>query len=342
MKLMIRADANDFIATGHMMRCLSIADAAIDSGCQVLFVSADDGGRDIVQKRGFEYISLGTDWNKMDGELHQLSRQIHTFAPDYVLVDSYYVNDKYLSALRRLSKTVYIDDLNSFTYPCDVLICYANYYKKFMYDLKYTPETKLLLGCAYAPLRECFSEVIYKGVADEVRELLLLSGGADCFHFIKKFLAISDRKREKMKRIHITAVCGVYNEDFAELCKLYDRSENISVIQSVNNIEAYMERADLAISAAGTTLYELCACGVPTICYTLADNQLDNAISFKEDGIMLYSGDLRDDETIEKIFSSAVCLMEDTEERSCMSQRMRKLVDGYGAKRIVDELKKNI
>lgn len=341
MKLMIRVDTNNFIATGHVMRCLSIADAAVSAGCQVLFVSADDNGKDIVRSRGFNYLSLDTVWNEMEKEIDKLYGEIYTFNPDFILVDSYYVTEKYLGQLKKACKVAYIDDLNSFIYPCDILICYANYYKKFLYDEKYTTTTMRLLGCLYTPLRKAFSLVCEKEVYHNVCEVLIMSGGTDLFHFIRDFLDKVMQTNSVLSNVHICAVCGRYNEDYVKLSKMYKDSNNIEVVMSVENIEEYMERADIAVSASGTTLYELCACGVPTICYTFADNQLDNAMSFENDDIMIYAGDLRKSGTIDKVFDSVINLMKNYDKRVAMSKKMRELVDGHGAERIVEELRKN-
>lgn len=91
----------------------------------------------------------------------------------------------------------------------------------------------------------------------------------------------------------VVAICGVYNRDYDELVEKYVDNNNVMLLKAVENIDVYMRNADIAISAGGTTLYELCACGTPTICYSFADNQLDNVKRFSSDDIMIYAGDVR-------------------------------------------------
>lgn len=338
-KLIIRTDMNSKIATGHMMRCLSIADAAVKEKMQVIIVSADENGRGLVEERGFTYISLGTQWNKLEEELPEFEKVILQHQPDYALVDSYYVSRKYMKELRKLVKIAYIDDWCNEIYSCDTLICYANYYKKYNLIERYAEQTQLLLGCDYAPLRKIFSEVEKCKINHSVKEVLLLSGGADPYHFLKNFLNVWNERADVRKEIRLSVVCGVYNMDYKEVVDKYAWDEQIEIVTNVANIEIYMRKADVAISAAGTSLYELCACGTPTICYTLADNQLENAKSFHEDEIMIYAGDARDSELAKNIIDIAEQLMLDCDKRKKMSEKMMSLVDGQGARRIVSKLK---
>lgn len=339
-KLIIRADMNVYVATGHMMRCLSVAYAAKKKNIEVFFVSADDDGRKMVEEKGFTYLSLGTDWNKMDMEIPQIRKVISQIEPDYLLVDSYYVTPHYMKNLRKMCKVAYIDDLAKEVYLCDTLICYANYYDKLENLQKYGKDTNLLLGCRYIPLREQFCVQKERTIEDSVGEILVLSGGTDPFHFLKMFLRCIENKENLWEEIHLTVVCGIYNTDYDELKEKYKENRNIEILTTVTQMERYMKDADVAISAGGTSLYELCACGTPTVCYSFADNQLDNVRSFQKDNIMIYAGDLRVDNVVECVVDKVEQLVSDYMQRKVMSDRMRRLVDGMGATRVIEELMK--
>ena len=97
-----------------------------------------------------------------------------------------------------------------------------------------------------------------------------------------------------------------------------------------------MMNADIAISAGGTTLYELCACGTPTISYTFVDNQIDNAKQFDEDGLIRYAGDVRDGDIVKSINSILKKMKDDYKLRKDMSHRMQLCVDGRGTMRVAD------
>ena len=155
----IRTDANPDIGLGHIMRCLSIADAAMSSGESAMFILADRTVRDLVEKRGYRTFVLNSDYRNMEGELKAWP-QIGT---DIIIVDSYHVTVDYLTVLRRQAKLVYIDDLVAFPYPADALINYNIFstsedYKK-LYKESNVEIPQLIIGPHYAPLRTMFRNI---------------------------------------------------------------------------------------------------------------------------------------------------------------------------------------
>lgn len=325
---------NDTIATGHVMRCLSIADAAKRLGEEVVFILADEQAVELVEQRGFRTIVLCTEWNNMDAELPELLRVTEREKIEKLLIDSYQVTESYLEELTSHIKTIYIDDLNAFIYPVSGIICYANYWGKFDYHNRYK-ETKLFLGMKYAPLRQEFRCCGNKKISDNVEEVLILSGGTDPYGMLKGVLEKMDKSRYK----DINVICGRYYTAYEDMKKAYQAFDNVHIYQSVSNIEYYMRTADVAISAGGTTLYELCACGTPTISYSFADNQLDNVHQFQKDGMIDYAGDARYDKVIDNILYYLGKYQGDKKLRRLRSVRMQELIDGDGASRIVDALK---
>ena len=271
----------------------------------------------------------------MDAELEILLKIIDRERIEVLLIDSYQVTQNYLSVLSKWIKTIYIDDLNKFIYPVHTLVCYVNYWKKFNYETIYCKKN-LLLGTKFVPLRSEFKKCGKKYIRSYIENLLLLSGGTDNFHLLEGLL--EKIKRKKYYRINV--ICGIYYNDYERLCKLYSQEENVYIYRSVNQIEEFMFVADMAISAGGTILYELCACGVPSISYSFADNQLDNVRQFHEDGIIDYAGDVR----YSDIYKNILELLNKYYDQPCLreerSYKMQKLIDGNGSERIVEKLVK--
>ncbi len=131
----------------------------------------------------------------------------------------------------------------------------------------------------------------------------------------------------------ITAICGRFNPGYEKLCRKYN-DEKIHILSSVDDIWNYMADSDLCISAAGSTLYELCACGIPTISYILADNQVENAACLNKDGIIYSIGDIRNDID----YSGLSILLEKCAAysfRKDIRSKMKKNVDVNGAESII-------
>ena len=127
----IRADANSIIATGHVMRCISIAKAAKELGEEVTFFLADQESLRLFEsstsENEFQVVVLGTDWQNMEGELDILTKELRERAIKTLLVDSYSVTRTYFEKLREICKVAYLDDLNKEAYPVNMLINYSGY-----------------------------------------------------------------------------------------------------------------------------------------------------------------------------------------------------------------------
>lgn len=331
--LYIRVDMNNRIATGHMMRCLSIADAAKSLGEEVTFILADNQALGLIKKRGHHAIVLRIPWDDKELELKFLKKIIWDYQISRLLVDSYQVTPAYLGELKKYTEVFYIDDINAFHYPVDALICYANYWEKFKHRENYE-NVKLYLGTEYTPLRTGFSDCGEKNIRPGVEHLLLLSGGSDPYGILDGILERIHRERYRQ----VSVICGIYYPRYKELCEKYKKNENVRIYQGIPDVVRYMREADMAVSAGGTTLYELCAAGTPAISYSFADNQLGNVEKFDEDGLISYAGDLRKDPVADRVAGFLEYYGQNQQLRRERSLRMQELVDGKGALRIAEIL----
>lgn len=333
--IFIRADANKTIATGHMMRCMSIARGIQRTGQDVKFIVADNDGGNLVVENGFSYMVLQSQWNDLEKEISYMKELIQKERPEWLLIDSYYVTEQYFNELRPLVKIAYIDDLNLFSYNCDMLINYSIYAEDFLYK---NFNTVFVLGSQYAPLREEFSALSVKVIHDKVQDVLVLTGGADTYHFaINLANEVAHSKREEINNMRFHIVCGRYNQDEVLLKKITNENKNIILYTYVNDLIRLMQNVDMAISAGGSTLYELCACGTPTITYAFADNQLKNVEKFHEKELMYYSGDIRKNYQYDRLFELIMEYEKNVEMRKKNSLRLQQSVDGNGGKRIAEK-----
>ena len=154
--ILIIADANEQIGTGHIMRCISIATALSQLGEEVLFITADHNPDLILSHHGFHSVCLDSKYTDFDNGIDTIKKIINQLNARMLIVDSYYVTNNFFAAVSQLIKTVYIDDYNSACWDIHYLINYNIYASDYDYS-QYKPEyTKLLLTPYYAPLRKEF------------------------------------------------------------------------------------------------------------------------------------------------------------------------------------------
>ena len=337
--ILFRADGNKTIGAGHIMRCLSIADALKDIGLESAFVTADDCMSGLIKSRGYDNIILNTDYRETDGELDTLFKLKEFNEADGIVADSYFATDSYLKALSGKKKTVYIDDYLRIR-PVDAIINYNVYADTSKYNAEDSEKMpKLILGASFAPLRGMFQNITPITIRETVKNVLFLAGGSDPEHAALKFV---DELKNHEDDFKYNIVIGALSEDYEVIREVADLSGGrINVLKNVTDMAALMLDSDIAISAAGSTLYELCACGVPTINYVLADNQILAAKTFGNKEIMLYGGDLREDaDAYNRMYSLIKKLSEDMVLRIKLSSKANIIIDGNGAMRLAKELER--
>ncbi|MBP3338544.1 MAG: UDP-2,4-diacetamido-2,4,6-trideoxy-beta-L-altropyranose hydrolase [Lachnospiraceae bacterium] len=337
----IRVDANETIASGHIMRCLSIARHLKDN---CIFIVADDYARQLISSKGFEVFTLGTDYSDMESELDILKELISRLHIDVMLVDSYKVTPAYLSCLKTFCKVVYLDDIYAFPYDVNVLANYAAgacdaTYKELFGDAL-LPD--LYLGPAYAPLREEF--LLFKSKdKGVVTDIFITSGATDKFdvvlNLVKQLVKLDDFSNMKL---HV--ISGMFNQNADELKTLALQYFNVLVYENVSNMAEIMSKCQIAVSAGGSTLMELAAVGVPTIAYIVADNQVSGVKALVDMEAVMYAGNANcvdDANCVDCIHSIVGCmqsLISDKALRDSLREKASSLVDGLGAKRIAQIL----
>jgi len=339
MKIGIRVDANHMIATGHLMRCLAIASELRRIGKETLFIIKDEFAQDIVFSRGFSVYMIKAKGSGIETEISDLISIIRLTGIEKMVIDSYSVTSCYLDNLHGIVSVLYIDDLNLFRYSVDIVLNYNIYASQLPYNKNYAgTDTRLLLGPMYVPLREEFQHVQEMVINQNVRNVLLTTGGSDPLNFTSKFLK-AFKNSDFYKKLRIKVVFGSLNRNL-ELLTDFEQDPYVDFYKSPQNMADLMKTCDVAITAGGSTLYELCACGVPSICFSFVDNQLLGVIGFAEADLMYYAGDIRDD--INKCVAKSLYYLEqystDVLLRTRRSRRMQEMIDGQGVFRIVKAL----
>ena len=338
--VIFRADAGTDIGYGHVMRCLSLAHALREVKIRCVFVSCDNVPGEVITRNGFEFVALNTDQEEMLSELEKVERIIKKLSPRFLVVDSYRVSRVYMQAMRGLAPLVYIDDVKSFPYPCDVLVNYNIYGEEWAKDYlrDQAPfETKLLLGLKYAPLREEFAFCPPRTVRKSAKNILVSTGGADTQDVSRKILTII-QKMPQWEGIHFHFLVGALNPYKQQIETMASEMENVKLHFQTKRVSDLMQMCDMAVSAAGSTLYELCACGIPTVTYILADNQIPGAKAFAKQKLMLFAGDCRGEGFDQKLTGCLQQLIASWELRADLSERMQSKVDGKGARRLARNL----
>lgn len=342
MMILFRADGNANIGMGHIMRCLSIADAAAEQGTECLFVTADETVTGQIRERGYRCEALGTDYKAMDTELPRMEVLLLHEQPTCVVVDSYYVTSNYLQQLKKYAEIAYIDDTASFAYPVDVLLNYNIYGEDVDYESLYRKAgqllPKMLLGPTFAPLRKEFRDMQGRVIKKCAADVFVSTGGSDPRHIAFGLAKEIEKRQISDMRFHF--VLGALNQDMMAIGHIAEQCGSIVVHHGVKRMSELMRSCDLAISAAGSTLYELCATQTPTVTYILADNQQPGAEGFARRGILRCAGDWRElrDGLFEKLLNTAEELANDYAERKRIAETMGSVVDGNGAARVIASL----
>ena len=305
MKVTFRVDASLQIGTGHVMRCLTLADALAAQGAECLFICREHQGNLIEQIRSKGYRAYGlpvldsvcanllaintASDEKSPVHSHWLgATQVEDAAactailakvnPDWLIVDHYALDDRWELALKpHCHKLMVIDDLADRSHLCDLLLDQT--FGRDSEDYRaWVPATcRLLCGSQYALLRPAFVALrdysLQRRANPQVRQLLITMGGVDKDNATSQVLE-GLRGCPLPAQCQITVVMGATAPWLAEVSRQAQSMPwATTVMVGVSDMAQLMADSDLAIGAAGATSWELCCLGVPSLLICTADNQ---------------------------------------------------------------------
>lgn len=298
MNIVFRVDASIIIGTGHVMRCITLADLMREKSAQVFFVCASLEGNlnDLIMKKGYRLFSFSTidfystEINTWDWQSDAVTTfdVIHSekVVVDWLIIDHYGLDHRWEQKLQEYSKKIMvIDDLANREHDCDLLLD-QNYYKNKneRYDGLVSPTCKRFLGPEYALLRTEFWEIGQAKIDRDgrVRRILVFFSGSDPTNETLK--ALDALMQIDRSMLHIDVVVGQSNPNREDIRLRCEELSDVYYHCQVENIAEMMANADLAIGAGGVTMWERCYLGLPAITIIIADNQRETTEAVAEYG----------------------------------------------------------
>lgn len=321
----IRADSNSEIGFGHLMRTQALAWQLEKLGARVIFLT-----RNPENIKGFEVIGLLGEGEQEEDEL--VAELVRSCGAGMLIIDSYAYGQERLERMGCLPVlTVYIDDLNRHSFMVDFVVN-GNLYAP---ELDYQGKARFLLGRRYLLLGSEYKGVPLRRVNPEVRNILLTFGGADVINFTGTILGLL-RRYPRLDDFHWEVVIGPVNRYRDHLEREFGGHQNIN-LHFNPRIKELMDFCDISISAAGSTTYELAACGVPPLLVVTADNQLRLAEAAARQGVAVNLG--WHERLMEgMLFQGLDSLVEKAAVRQGMADRGQRIFDGRGAERVANIL----
>lgn len=363
-RIAFRADASLDIGTGHVMRCLTLAQALQAQGAECLFLCREHAGHllDVIRNRGFEARSLpprdptvststegepshaawlGTDWLS---DAADVTRVLDGEVVDWLVVDHYALDRRWDSALRPFCKQLLvIDDLADREHDCDLLLDQNLGRAVSDYSGLVPLHARVLAGPMHALLRQDFSvlrdaSLARRETSSSIHRILISMGGVDQPNATARTLAAL-QQTDLPADCRVTVVLGPHAPWRADiLSRAADMKWPTEVLINVTDMGSLMAASDLAVGAAGTTSWERCCLGLPALIVVLADNQRDAARALEREGAAVAlkrfpaaAFDIELEAAMHELISAPEKLM-------AMSKAASSVTDGQGADRLASSM----
>ena len=345
--LLIRADASTDMGTGHVMRCLALAFSWQAYGGRVVFLTVcrNPAITKRITTAGCELILVEKSYPH-PADLQTVKQQILKVNPQWLVVDGYHFNGVFQKQLQEIlngseTNVLIIDDYGHNThYVGDMILNQNLIFSSQEFEARYgvvSAGVKLLPGPYYALLRPEFARAARRKrtINSKGEKILVTLGGADPDNQTEKIIkGLNDINLE----LQVAVIVGAANPWKEFLLNIARKSRHeIELLQNINKIQEHMLWADVALSAGGSTCWEMCCLGLPNIILTIAENQRVIADSLARYGASISLG-WSEELTPAQIGRAVRELLETPEKRSAMSSKGRKLVDGKGAERVVEAM----
>ncbi len=361
MKIVFRADASIQIGTGHVMRCLTLADELSRQGHECQFVCREHPGHlgDLIVSKGYGLILLpapagyppqqkkstsddyalwlGVPWQE---DASQTLDAISPLKADWLVVDHYALDAQWERALSKAVRHIMvIDDMANRAHECELLLDQNLGRVALDYDGLLPAECQRLIGPCYALLRPEFAafreQSLQRRKHPELKRILISLGGVDRTNMTGQILAaLADSSLPTSTELDIImGAAAPYLDEIRQQAVRLPFKATVGV--NVQDMAERMCLADLSIGAVGSTSWERCCLGLPAILLVLAENQKSAAEALKRSGAVIITdrgAEVRAE--LENLLDSGGC--EYTLTR--MVQLGAEMVDGDGCVRVANEL----
>jgi UDP-2,4-diacetamido-2,4,6-trideoxy-beta-L-altropyranose hydrolase len=338
--IFIRADASVEIGTGHIMRCLALAQAWQDDGGKAYFLSAEitPALMQRLKKEGIQLIRLNVS-DTYEKDIKQMLFIGHKKKPDWIVLDGYHFNSDYQKAVKNAGiKLLCIDDYGtSDHYYADIVLNQNISADEALYQRR-EDYTQLLLGTQYVLLRKEFWQWcnLERAIPKVANKILVTMGGSDPNKVTLKIIEAIELLKEPI--LEIIVLIGPSNPNVSTVKNAILHSPcSMICVENAINMPELMAWADVALTAGGSTCWELAYMGVPAAITILADNQEDISGGL-EQKFAAYNLGYFNSLSNEKIVKAVKDLVYNRRERLTMSTNAKRMVDGYGRKRVIGKM----
>lgn len=360
--VVFRVDASRFIGSGHVMRCLTLASALRMKGADCTFICRPHNGHLIeeIENCGFPVrrlvsvaevdqrtskgrslsdhsVWLGSSWET--DAMHTIDA-MKGETVEWLVVDHYSLDRRWEQRLReRCRRIMAIDDLADRAHDCDLLLD-QNLGRDFHdYDELVPEHCTRLIGPRYALLRPEFAALrdasLQRRRQPRLRRLLITMGGVDQANATGAVLSALAQS-SLPSDCFITVVMGAQSPWVEEVRRVAGALPwKTEVLVNVANMAELMAGADLAIGAAGSTAWERCCLGLPSVVVVLAENQRSIAEALRAACAAVV---VTDQPYGPRVSEALAQLLHDPRRFAAMSRTAADLVDGGGAARVTDQL----
>jgi UDP-2,4-diacetamido-2,4,6-trideoxy-beta-L-altropyranose hydrolase len=363
MRVAIRADASLRLGSGHVMRCLTLADELRARGAHCTFVCRSHAGSlvDSIRARGHDAVELtglaetarpshvpsvdrsdvrwlACDWQTDAVDTITALAGIGTF--DWLVVDQYGIDERWESMLRpHIRRLLVIDDLADRRHDCDVLLDQNLGRDRSDYAAMVPTASMLLCGAEFALVGPAFANArpdsLARRASGGLGHILVSMGGSDpCNASTRVLSSLADCPQVAHARVSV--VMGQQAPSLAavqEQARVMPCPTEVLCGLAAADMAALMADSDLAIGGAGGTAWERCCLGLPGLLVVLAANQRAGAVALERAHAAVVIGDADD---IETGLPSALRAMAQPKALVSASVAAGAIVDGLGVGRVAD------
>lgn len=358
---MFRADASLEIGTGHVMRCLTLADELRHQGHQCCFICRDHEGHlgELIVRKGYELHLLsgsglaqeppteamdnphagwlGVSWHQ---DAEQTREVLSAMEADWLVVDHYALDaDWERCVAESVDRILVIDDLADRQHECSMLLDQNLGRVASDYDQRVPTDCVRLIGPRYALLRPEFASLRERSLVrrehPEMKRILVSLGGVDRDNVTGRVLdALADAARPRDTELDI--IMGASAPYLAEVrAQAAEMPFSATVQVNVSDMAERMCLADVSIGAAGGTSWERCCLGLPAVLVVLADNQVSGAAALERAGAALV---ISEPEALKAELPSVLARMSDPATLQAMSHAAAEVTAGEGASMVADSM----